>query len=84
MWHKPPLAVIVCYRAFILIKMEKFFYQNYTVVFTPDYIMSDFIKENELDKAEIVQMFQEDKVKGYYDSEELYYQYQIIFKCPLS
>ena len=63
--------------------MEKFFYQNYTVVFTPDYIMSDFIKKNELDKAEIVQMFQEDKVKWYDDSEELYYQYQIIFKCPL-
>jgi hypothetical protein len=64
--------------------MEKFFYQNYKVVFTPDYIMSDFIKENQLDKAEIVQMFQEDKVKGYDDSEDLYYQYQIIFKCPLS
>ena len=22
MWHKPPLAVIVCYRAFIFYKME--------------------------------------------------------------
>lgn len=64
--------------------MEKYFYQNYTVVFTPDYIMSDFIKEHELENAEIVQMFQEDKVKGYNDCEDLYYEYQIIFKCPIS
>ena len=63
--------------------MNKFFYQNYQVVFTPDYIMSDFIKESELENAEIVQMFQEDKVKGYEESEDLYYQYQIIFKVPI-
>lgn len=63
--------------------MEKFYYQNYQAVFTPDYILSDLIEENELENAEIIQMFQEDKVKGYPDSDELYYQYMIIFKKPL-
>lgn len=62
---------------------EKFYYQNYDVVFTPDYILSDLVKEFELEDAEIVQMFQEDKVEGYKDSDELYYQYMIIFKKPL-
>jgi hypothetical protein len=31
MWHKPPLAVIVCYRAFLIqIKMQKVIITGYT------------------------------------------------------
>jgi hypothetical protein len=58
----------------------KWFYQNYDVILTPDYVLSDFIKENNLEDAEIVQMFQEKRVKFQYSK---YYQYQIIFKIPI-
>lgn len=53
--------------------MENYYYENYFVQFTPDYGMSNFIKDSELENAEIVQMFQEDKINGFYE-------YQIIFK----
>jgi hypothetical protein len=52
------------------------FYQNYTVTFTPNYVLSDFIKEYELRDAEIVQMFQEGNINGNF-------KYQIIFKIPV-
>ncbi len=61
--------------------MKKFYYENYTCVFTPDYTMSDFVKDNGLEEAEIVQMFQEDKAQN--EEGELYYEYQIIFKIPV-
>lgn len=51
-----------------------YYYENYQVIFTPDFTMSAFIDENNLKADEIVQMFQEDK-----DSEGNY-QYLIIFK----
>ena len=59
--------------------MENYYYQNYKVVFSSGYIMSDFIRSNELENAEIVQMFQGEKV---YKEGSLYYEYQIIFKIP--
>jgi hypothetical protein len=63
---------------------ENIYYQDYHIVFTPDYGINELIKENELHNCEIIQMFQEDKVKGYEDSDELYYQYLIIVKMRLS
>jgi len=65
--------------------MAKFYYQNYTAVFTPDYILSDLIEECELQDAELVQMFQEDKELGYpnTDDTDMYYRYQLVFKIPI-
>jgi len=56
-----------------VIEMKRPIYLNYSVVFTPEYTIEDLVREYGLEDAEIVQMFQEDKVYEYY-------QYMIIFK----
>ena len=59
---------------------DKYYYQNFGVVFTPDYTLFDFTNEHGLEKSQIVQMFQEDKVKV--DGDE-FYKYLIIYKCRI-
>lgn len=62
--------------------MKNYYYLNYNVCFTPSYSLANFIDEHELGDAEIVQMFQEDKVNPYRYKHDLHYEYLIIFKIP--
>ena len=58
----------------------KFYYQDYEIVLTPDYGITDLVEDNWLINAEIAFMFQEGEERGYTDSEELFPKYRIIFK----
>lgn len=56
--------------------MENYYYESYYVTLEPEYTLSDFIDENKLENAEIVQMFLErSTLSGHLE-------YLIIFKIP--
>lgn len=57
---------------------KKYYYNNWKIAFSTEYTLCDFITENELEEAKIIDIIQEDK------NEDGDYVYLIIFKHKLN